>query len=239
MRLTLRKIARKASTLGFRLFGFDRISRQRIEGRRDLQEIGEGHGSWVVPSGLIDHDSICYCGGCGEDISFDLGLIEEFGCHVYAFDPTPRAALHVREVAGGNAKYHFYEYGLWSKEDELKFYAPKDPSHVSRSLLNLQKTDDYISVSVKRLSSVMKELGHSRIDLLKIDIEGAEYKVIESILEDGLDVRVLCVEYDEYFHPLDADFRIRIRASIEGLIARGYTLVYSQGNGNYTLVRGA
>ena len=237
MRITPRKLATKVSTLAFRLFGVDRISRERIENRSDLEEIGEGHGSWVVPVGLLDSDSICYCVGCGEDITFDLGLIEKFGCDVYAFDPTPRAADHVREVAGENDRYHFHEVGLWSQEDVLKFYAPRNPEHVSRSLLNLQKTQDYISLGVKRLSSIMQELGHERIDLLKIDIEGAEYKVVESIIEDGLDIRILCVEYDECFHPIDANFKDRIQASLGSLIERGYSLVYAEGNGNYTLVR--
>jgi FkbM family methyltransferase len=52
----------------------------------------------------------------------------------------------------------------------------------------------------------MEQLGHDRIDLLKIDIEGAEYKVIESILADKLDIRVICVEYDECFNPIDDRF---------------------------------
>ena len=45
------------------------------------------------------------------------------------------------------------------KEDVLEFFVPENPEHVSHSLLNLQKTEDSISVKVKRLSSLMKELG--------------------------------------------------------------------------------
>jgi len=43
----------------------------------------------------------------------------------------------------------------------------------------------------------MNELGHRKIDLLKIDMEGAEYKVIESIIEDRLDIGVIFVEHKE------------------------------------------
>jgi hypothetical protein len=74
--------------------------------------------------------------------------------------------------------------------------------------LNLQKTEEYLSLKVKRLSSLMKELGHPRLDLLKMDIEGAEYKVIESIIQDGIDIRVICVEYDECLSPLDEGRRM-------------------------------
>jgi FkbM family methyltransferase len=222
----------------FTILGRDRISGIKIDSRNDLKEIGAEHGAWVVPTDLLNATSTCYCIGCGEDISFDIGLIEQFCCDVFAFDPTPRAVRHVERVAAQNTQYHFFEIGLWDKEDNLKFYVPKHPEHVSHSLLNLQNTDDYIVVRVKRLKCIMKEIGHNKIDLLKIDIEGAEYRVIESIIEDNIHVKVICVEYDECFNPLDGNYKLRIRASVNGLVAMGYALVAAQGNGNYTFVRG-
>ena len=231
------RIIKKLSNAYFGLIGKDPISNLKVEPRDDLKEIGSPRGGWVVPESLFDAGSICYCVGCGEDITFDLGLIERFKCDVFAFDPTPRAIRHVQKATEGETKYHFMDVGLWDKEDVLKFFVPQDSSHVSHSLLNLQKTEEHISVNVKRLSHVMKELGHSRLDLLKIDIEGAEYKVIDTIIEDGLDVRVLCVEYDECFCPLDDQYKERIAVSMNKIIDMGYHLVCVQGNGNYTFVK--
>ncbi len=232
-----RAIARRVVNRAFGLFGIDVLSGARIVGRDDLVAIGTVYGGWVVPADLLDADSICYCVGCGEDISFDLGLIERFGCEVHGFDPTPRAIEYVERVAGGDMGYRFHALGLWDAADRLRFYVPRNPAHVSHSLLNLQKTDEYITVDVERLSAIMRGLGHDRLTLLKLDIEGAEYRVIESILEDGLVVDVLCVEYDESFNPLDAGYRERIRASVDALLRHGYRLVHSAGNGNYTFVR--
>ena len=217
----------------------DPITYAKVAGRKDLKEIGTEYGGWVVPASLFNEDSICYCVGCGEDISFDTGLIDQFGCDVYGFDPTPRAIEHVRRVAGNNPKYHFLEIGLWDKEDTLKFFVPENPDHVSHSLLNLQKTEDYISAKVKRLFPLMEELGHHKLDLLKIDIEGAEYRVLESIIEDTIDIQVICVEYDECYNPLDKNYTARIRASINSLISNGYSLVYAQRKGNYTFLKNA
>lgn len=231
------KISNKLSNHVFQLFGLDRFSLIKAKVRDDLQQMGTEYGGWVVPVSLLDKNSICYCVGCGEDISFDISLIERFGCDIFAFDPTPRAIEYVKKTAGNSSQYHLFEIGLWDKEDELKFYVPKDSDHVSHSLLNLQQTEDYISVKVNRLKNIMQELGHSKIDLLKIDIEGAEYKVIETIVEDRLDITVICVEYDECSHPLDRKFKQRIRASIQSLLDRNYSLVYAQGNGNYTFVK--
>ncbi len=83
----------------------------------------------------------------------------------------------------------------------------------------------------------MHKNGHTHLDLLKLDIEGAEYKVVNSIIEDKLDIKILCVEYDECFNPLDTNYRDRIKESVTSILQFGYSLVYAQGNGNYTFVK--
>jgi hypothetical protein len=42
----------------------------------------------------------------------------------------------------------------------------------------------------------MLELGHTRLDLLKLDIEGAESEVIDDLLVRGPLPKILCVEFD-------------------------------------------
>lgn len=232
-----KKIIKRLSYHAFQAFGMDAITRIKITKRNDLQKFGTDYGGWVIPTRLIDEHSICYCVGCGEDISFDLSLIDHFNCDVYGFDPTPRAIEYVKSVVGQNPKYHFYNVGLWDAEDTLKFFVPKNPTHVSHSLVNLQKTNEHILIKVNRLSSLMKDLGHEKIDLLKIDIEGAEYKVIESIIEDGINIKVICVEYDECSNPLDSNYKDRVQTSVHHLQDNGYSLVSVQDNGNYMFVR--
>lgn len=231
------KSRKRLEFYSLRFVGIDRLTGLKITRRGDLRSIGTKYGGWVIPASLFDAQSVCYCVGCGEDISFDLGLIERFGCEVYAFDPTPRAVKYVAEHAGQNHKYHFSEVGLWDKHEILKFYAPKDPKHVSHSLLNLQGTQEFIEVEVKPLKTIMQANSHSKLDLLKLDIEGAEYRVLDSVLADNLDVSVICVEYDEYFSPLDENYLTRIKGSMEKLMAAGYALVFTQGNGNYTFLK--
>jgi len=202
-----------------------------------MEKIGTSYGGWFIPATLVNSNSIIYCAGCGEDISFDLGVIERYKCQVYAFDPTPKAIEYVNKVTKFNKNYHFFEFGLWDKNEVLKFYVPKNASHVSHSIVNLQNTNNYISAEVRRLSDIMIENGHQKINILKLDIEGAEYKVISSLIEDNLNVDIICVEYDEYFNPLDKFYRSRIIDSIDSLLLNGYSLVYSEGNGNYTFIK--
>ena len=233
----IQKIIDKILRIICRSFNRDDITFAPIVKRSDLIGLGSEYGGWVVPSELIKSDSICYCAGCGEDITFDLGLIDRFGCDVYGFDPTPRAITHIQSVAGDNNKYHFTDVGLWDKPDTLRFYVPKNEAHVSHSLVNLQKTEDYIEVKVETLLDLMQVNGHTYLDLLKLDIEGAEYKVLESIISDNIDIKVICVEFDECFNPLDRHYRKRVREAIKSLMAVGYKLVCIQDKGNYTFVK--
>ena len=131
----------------------------------------------MIPATLLEESSVCYCVGVGEDITFDLALIERFGCQVFAFDPTPRAIQHVKATTSAVGSFHFYPVGLWSADGRLKFFAPQNPCHVSHSIVNLQGTTGYFEAECKRLSTIMRELEHTSLDLLKLDIEGAEYEV--------------------------------------------------------------
>ncbi len=220
-----------------KLLGRDSVSGLRITSAPSLERIGSDYGGWIVPTDRFTKESVCYCAGVGEDITFDLGLIERFGCTVHAFDPTPRAREHVQNHADRYPSYEFEPIGIWDEDATVKFYEPKDPAHVSHSALNLQQTDRYFEAACKRLGGIMEHNGHDRLDLLKLDIEGAEYKVVESLVADGLDVRVLCVEYDEAFHPLDSGYKQRIRRSLQRLIDYGFALVAVDGKCNYTLLR--
>lgn len=215
----------------------DEVTGKPFFPRKDLVHIGTSYGGWVIPSTLLNASSICYTVGCGQDVSFDTGLIERYGCDVYAFDPTPRGIQHVTLEIPPNPKYHFTPVGLWDSEDVLKFYAPINPAHDSYSAVNLQHTQTYVTAPVKRLSQIMRENNHTHLDLLKIDIEGAEYRVVDSIIQDQLDIRIFCVEYDEDYNPQDSSYRERIRASLEALEIYGFRLVSAQGRGNYTFTR--
>jgi hypothetical protein len=91
----------------------------------------------------------------------------------------------------------FQSVGWWDVADDVKFFAPKDPLHVSHSIVNLQSTTEFFVAHVEPVHLLMRELGDKSIDLIKMDIEGAEYRVIDSLLEHGALPLVLCVEFDQ------------------------------------------
>jgi FkbM family methyltransferase len=197
----------------------------------DLKKLGSVYGGWVVPVNLVKTDWICYSGGVGEDVSFDEKLIRQFGCHVWAFDPTPKAIKYVeREKKRFGPNFHFLNYGLWSSEMTLRFHVPEDPDNASFSVLKLSESDEFVEALCKSVPQLMKELGHDRVDLLKIDVEGAEYEVLKSVLNGEVKPRVLCVEYDMPASPF------KMHGCVKALKRLGYRLV-SIDEFNYTYLR--
>lgn len=166
-----------------------------------LTKLGSDYGGWFVPTAAIRSDWIVYSLGIGQDTSFDEALIENYGCTVYGFDPTPAAVEHVanrRALKQGLPAFDYAQVGVWDSDAVLKFFEPKTRGWVgSYSALNLQGTQRFIEVPCKTLTTLMRERGHDRIDLLKMDIEGAEYRVLHSLLKAGIPVQWLCVEFDQ------------------------------------------
>jgi len=225
-----------------------------------LENHGSQYGGWNIPKGILTHSSVCYLAGAGEDISFDVELVEKFKCEVHIVDPTPRARIHfdkLIETSRAGIKFpvnnsttefytlssenvdllHFHDLGLWDEATTLKFYTPKNLDHVSHSALNLQKTKEYFEAKVTNLKQLMIDLNHTHIDLLKIDIEGSEYKVIDSIIRDNIDIKVLCIEFDEVHQPKDSKYAKRIEDKVTKLISYGMNPVFIDENFNCTFVK--
>ena len=190
--------------------------------RDDLVRIGSDYGGWWIPKDLLGPESICYLAGVGTDITFDLGVIERYGCRVWGIDPTPKS---IDWIAGQpvDARFVLVPLGLAGAAGSLRFYAPQDASHVSHSIKNLQRTDTYFEARAATVSGLMTELGHDHLDLLKLDIEGAEHDTIRAMLRDGTLPSVLCVEFDQP-EPLAWG-----RATRQALRSVGYALVKVDG----------
>lgn len=156
-------------------------------------------GFFIYPDGL-NQESIIYSFGIGEDISFDLDVINNHKCNVFAYDPTPKS-INWLSTQNLPDNFHFQPYGISNKNTESVFYLPKNKAHVSGSLSLTEITDekDKITVPVFRLKTLMEKNLHDHITLLKMDIEGAEYDVIEDVMSSGINIQQIMLEFHHRF----------------------------------------
>ncbi|MBG6131703.1 FkbM family methyltransferase [Aquimarina sp. EL_43] len=94
------------------------------------------------------------------------------------------------------------ELALWTENTMLNFYLPVNKSNVSHSLVNYQNDykqgDEYGHIKVKTttLNEIMEKYKINNIELLKLDIEGAEIEVLENMLDNKIFPNQICVEFD-------------------------------------------
>ena len=187
-------------------------------------------GGWYLPGELINSDWLVYDFGVGEDISLDVALIERHSCTVHAFDPTPKAIAFMenRSLPG----LHFHAVGVWNENTTIKFWQPRHASHASYSALNLHGASEYVECEVKTIKTLAAELGHERIDMIKMDIEGAEQRVIPDLLAEGIHPRLLCVEFDQADDVVSLlslkTFLTSLRLHRD-ILKAGYQLIYKNG----------
>ena len=201
--------------------------------------LGTDYGGYAVLKDGVNADSIVYSFGLGEDISFDLALMERTGCQVFGFDPTPRSIAWVRaqQLPPG---FQLQELGVAGYDGKASFAPPRDPTHVSHSMVAPAGSGNAsgnasgdasgkVEFEVRRLPTLMKELGHDRLDLLKMDVEGAEYEVIDDLLAQGLRPRQLLVEFHHGAHGIRL---AKTESSLKKLRQAGYAIFDVQPSGH-------
>jgi len=197
-----------------------------------VRTLGDPHGicQWtILPAGL-SKDSVVYSGGVGDDVSFEHDLVKNYGCQVVLFDPSPIGIQTMTRAENKIPQFHFFPMALAAHKGTLKLGDPRpgDQSWFAR--------DDGagLEVACTDLLTAMKQNGHNQIDLLKLDIEGSEYEVLDTLLKARLPVHQICVEYHNGIVP--GISRSRTIGSILRLELRGYRLIDQTGN-NHTFVR--
>ena len=155
--------------------------------------IGSEYGGKHLDLSLLDKDSVVYSFGLGTDISFDLGLVERVGCNVFGFDPTPKAKLWLESQVLPE-QFRYLSLGLSDFDGDLHFSPPPFDHYVSYTPTH-NFSSSVVTLPVNRLVTVMKKLGHINLDLLKIDIESAEYSVIDDMIKTRILPRQFLVEF--------------------------------------------
>lgn len=179
---------------------------------------------------------IIYSAGIANQINYELDLLERLNkkrVQLYAFDPTPKALefLYKQKLPDN---FHVMPYAISDEDKKIQFALPTQEGWMSGSaerVKNDERKMDFkntIQVEGRSLKSIMKELGHDRIDLLKMDIEGSEFSALSSAFADNLKIEQICLDYHEYMFRRG---RSMLKHFIIQLHNSGYRVYYSEPNG--------
>ena len=196
----------------------------RLDTKCAVMHLGSDYGGWCIHPERLSAASVVYSFGVGEDVSFDLALIEQFGLSVHAFDPTPRVIQWVEEQSLP-PQLHYHPFGIAEFSGTAMFYPPAKPTNVSHSMLNRRRSGagHVLELPVYTLQAIMEKLGHERVDLLKMDIEGAEYAMIENALAGSVQVDQWLIEFHHRFRRVG---RQRTKTALETLREAGFEVFH-------------
>jgi FkbM family methyltransferase len=188
-----------------------------------LEEFGEGL-TWIINPEGLNKDSIIYSAGAGRDISFEQALVKRFGCKVYLYDPSPTARETMDAQKERLQGIIFQPTGLAAESRDFTFSSPVNPQEGSFTIQ--REGTKTITLPCSTIQALMERNGHDHIDLLKMDIEGFEYAVIDQLLRQRLPVRQICVEYHHWTGLFSRWDTIR---SVVRLHFAGYRLLHEEG----------
>ena len=126
--------------------------------------IGDG-GKILCIDKIKVHDCVVYSAGSRLDFSFEIDLIKKFACQVHTFDYTVGKILP--NQIPRNITFHPWCLGGQNQRKTI-----------SSDLGFSGKVEQYFT-----LHSIMHKLGHSTVNILKMDIERHEFSVFNSLDE--------------------------------------------------------
>lgn len=128
---------------------------------------------------------------CGANVGHISKLLGSTGATIIAFEPDPLAFSKLTDRCGKKENITLIQKGVWDKNAEIQLYQHIDAdkrnasftvgSSIMADKINIS-TQKYHSAEVIDLIEFMR-VQTQKIDLIKMDIEGAEIEILYKIIE--------------------------------------------------------
>lgn len=133
-----------------------------------------------------------------QSIVFDLGgykgwfaenIDKKFQSKIYVFEPSISLYREMCDKFKTNFNIKLLNYGLSDVNGDLELVKNGDASYLSE-YGNTPNPKDTEIVKIKSFFETYNNLGIDNIDLLKINVEGAEYAIMNDIFENNLQSKI-------------------------------------------------
>jgi hypothetical protein len=217
-----------------------------VKQSKTFVRLGSDYGGWWIPKDVLDDESknrLLISAGLGFDVTFDQALLDA-GFEVIGLDPLEDSIKYANHTLRVYPKFTSINMGLWTKTGIEKFFPPKNRSHDSWSINNIQNTaiidyKEFNVISMDDLFSRFPQLKQGDFCAIKMDVEGSEIELIPALVDFRTRFDLLAIEMDflSLIPFLSARKRIRMvltaRKLLHRLNGRGYKLVM---NDNFNFI---
>ena len=203
----------------------------------ELVKFGSDYGGWLVPRNCVAtaelSGGLLISAGIGFDVTFDISLYER-NFSIIAIDPGVESCRFARKELPDRVKVKIINKALWkfsglnsffqlNNGGNLVYKLNKGSSSKSQVLLDCITLDEIISDDFIKV--------HKNNLILKLDIEGAEIDLIDSVLALNIDFQFIAMELDSLaLMPFLSLIKristiLLIRKKLKQMKSRGYSLI--------------
>ncbi len=127
----------------------------------------------------LSRDSVVFDVG-GYEGAWAQDISARFSCKVFVFEPVPAFAVAIQDKFADNTNISVCSFGLSNKNGELAISLSGDGSSFYAT-----GSSAVAKTRVRKFDwNLLEELGVGRIDLMKINIEGSEYDLLDLMIEN-------------------------------------------------------
>ena len=141
------------------------------------------------------------------DLGANIGLASRYfadhfpNCKILAVEPNPSTydvlALNVERLVA-NGRCRILRAAVWGSEKTLTGGAVDDPDHFSAFAVHETAVPpDEEAIAGWPMSKIIAHSGFERVDLLKVDIEGAEVELFKGNVDWLQQVRTIAIEFHD------------------------------------------
>lgn len=143
----------------------------------------------------MDHSSVVVDVGA-HVAEWSQGIWDRYEPNIYAFEPAPPAVAKLLEGPGTNERFHVLPYGLGASDTTAEMHL----SDAGSTIYGGQ--GETAEIQIRDVVAVFDELGITHVDVLKVNIEGGEYDLLDRLAETGWLERIdhVLVQFHEW-HP--------------------------------------
>lgn len=164
-----------------------------------------------------------------KSIVFDVGgykgwftqqIHSKYKCNVYIFEPVLEYYQNIEKMFKGIPNIKSYPYGLSYKNDKVDIYFNDDSSSVYRNYKDKGKLQ---TITLKCIKDFIAENKINHIDILKLNIEGEEYPILDYIIENNLHLKIdnIQVQFHQWI-----ENSVEKRNKIRDQLSKTHTLTY-------------
>lgn len=188
---------------------------------------------------LITPNSTVIDVGCSHEAEFSIAMIEHYGAKAIAVDPTLKHRSALAHLARRYPhRFQHLPFAISRHDTTATFYESNanDSGSILPDHINAVH-DDHTSYTVKTVTpkSLLHYLGLDYAAILKLDIEGAEYELLQGIGPDDLaPFPQIFIEF--HHHAVERYSHVDTRLLVNRVCGFGYR-AYSFDDHNYLFVR--